>query len=382
MSQKVSTGLGTAILLIMAFTAGYFVWIIEKDIQQPTTVAQFNGQRTPPLTKIDSMLGSKSDELVYSSKDFKYSFAYPKMRLGAELCLYEDYVDSITQDTYLDISMNCPQPTKVHSGDFSFNTVVSIKISPWSGSLKDFVKARRGANTSGIELTMTGPTVINGNETYVLRCPESKSVEEEMSVLCNDAWFMKNTDYVFEVRGSMDDTEPLLKTMKFIDSIANEMVDSTKIEFDGCGKADKYSSEAWYRYVVSRLGELKQSEAGIFDVCQSLDKSLVIILTNGGGADGLIPYCEAGSLFQYSVENKTLSQAKIDDRGRGCVAWPSEFGKRSGTMISLQGFGGDAGCRSTMYYDYDFIRNVVELKKECDKCEGEKAETCSESFRE
>lgn len=31
MNQKVSTGLGTAILLVMAFTAGYFVWMIERN---------------------------------------------------------------------------------------------------------------------------------------------------------------------------------------------------------------------------------------------------------------------------------------------------------------------------------------------------------------
>lgn len=217
MNQKVSTSLGTAILLVMAFTAGYFVWTIEKNNEQHATVAQLNGQRTVSLTMTDRMpSATSSEQLVYSSRDFKYNFTYPNKRTGVELCLYESYTDSVTHYTYLDISMNCPQPAGIRSGDFSFNTVVSIKISPWSGSLKDFVTARRGANTSGIELTMTGPTVINGNETYVLECPELKSAEGEMSVLCNDVWFMKNTDYVFEVRGSMDDTDPILKTMKFI----------------------------------------------------------------------------------------------------------------------------------------------------------------------
>jgi hypothetical protein len=149
------------------------------------------------------------------------------------------------------------------------------------------------------------------------------------------------------------------------------MVDSTMIKFDDCGKIDSYSNELWYGDVMSRLGEFQQSERGILDVCQSLDKSLVIILTNGGSADGLIPYCEAGSLFKYSVANKILSQATFDDRGRGCVAWPSEFGQRSGNMILLQGFGGDAGCGSTMYYEYDFMSDAVILKKECSKCEEE-----------
>lgn len=40
MNQKVSTGLGTAILLVIAFTAGYFVWIVEKNNQQTEVASQ------------------------------------------------------------------------------------------------------------------------------------------------------------------------------------------------------------------------------------------------------------------------------------------------------------------------------------------------------
>jgi len=147
------------------------------------------------------------------------------------------------------------------------------------------------------------------------------------------------------------------------------------ISFDGCGKIDNYKNESWYQNVKSVLQSANQSIAGILDVCQSLDKSQVIILTNGGNEDGLIPYCDAGSLFQYDVSRNVLAKAVLDDHKRGCVSWPSEFGKRNGNIISLQGSGGDAGCGNTMYYEYNFVDNKIELKKENDKCDGDKQGT-------
>lgn len=40
MNQKIPTGLGTAILLAMTFTAGYFVWVIDRNYEQSVPVPQ------------------------------------------------------------------------------------------------------------------------------------------------------------------------------------------------------------------------------------------------------------------------------------------------------------------------------------------------------
>lgn len=143
-----------------------------------------------------------------------------------------------------------------------------------------------------------------------------------------------------------------------------------EIAFDGCGKIDKYKNESWYSNFTKILNGGSIAINDISEACLSLDKTMLIIITGGS-------YCEAGSLFQYDVSKNVLAKAVFDDHKRGCVAWPVSFGKRSGKIISLQGSGGDAGCGATMYYDYNYVDNKIELKKECDKCEGEKQETCT-----
>lgn len=145
--------------------------------------------------------------------------------------------------------------------------------------------------------------------------------------------------------------------------------------FDHCGKIAKYQNESWYQNFLRKLERSGEYLNGIWEVCQSLDKKWLIILTNGGGKDGLNSYCEPGALYQYAIGEGQLSKAVFDDRGRGCVAWPTEFGPRSGNLITLEGSGGDAGCSSTLTYSYDISLNTIILVRECGSCQKE-PETC------
>lgn len=91
MNQKVSTGLGTTILLVMAFTAGYFVWMIERNNQQVTT-PQFivrnsatepiyeNGKKSTGETTESKVGADEPTWLVYEDSDIK--FQYPKTFCG------------------------------------------------------------------------------------------------------------------------------------------------------------------------------------------------------------------------------------------------------------------------------------------------------------
>ena len=54
-----------------------------------------------------------------------------------------------------------------------------------------------------------------------------------------------------------------------------------QIAFDGCGKIEKYVQEPWYNDFAQKLGENKQQMTTIADICQSLDKTLVIALFQG-----------------------------------------------------------------------------------------------------
>jgi len=181
-----------------------------------------------------------------------------------------------------------------------------------------------------------------------------------------EAWYVNSMDSKRYFLDRPTDAFNIMKTLGLGISNTNfNSLTDNNISFNDCGKIDKYKNESWYQNVKNALQNINQSIASILDTCQSLDKSQVIILTNGGNDDGLIKYCEAGSLFNYNVSKNILTKTIFDDHKRGCVSWPSEFGKRDGNIISLQGSGGDAGAGSTMYYDYNFVDNKIELRKEC-----------------
>lgn len=162
---------------------------------------------------------------------------------------------------------------------------------------------------------------------------------------------------------------------EFIDIISTfnfQEQDNEKIKnisFDGCGGIDKYKSEFWYSDFIKKLSDNNTAANDIAEACLLVDKKIFIALTKGG-------YCDVGSLFQYDVSKNVLAKAEFNDRERGCVSWPKKFGDKNDDIISLKGFGGDAGCSNIMYYDYSFIGNKIELKRECDQCEGDKQETC------
>lgn len=92
MNQKVSTGLGTTILLVMAFTAGYFVWMIEKKNQWPVVLSS-----TPVIVKIESKKQETEDATIdtaswkqFAHVAFNFTFLYPsEMIVGSNNIGYE-----------------------------------------------------------------------------------------------------------------------------------------------------------------------------------------------------------------------------------------------------------------------------------------------------
>lgn len=122
--------------------------------------------------------------------------------------------------------------------------------------------------------------------------------------------------------------------------------------FDSCGSIDKYSDQNWYNKFSNQVATSKVSDA-----CLSLDGNLLIAIIPGG-------YCEGPSIYRYRVAEDTIEEAVIDNRGRGCLASPQEFGKREGSVIRLgEGFGGDAGVSAVMEFDYNYSTNIVTLIK-------------------
>lgn len=216
MNQKVSTGLGTAVLLVMAFTAGYFVWIIEKDNSQEPMYYQVASTEKIIQDSQKKDVNPATEEvglLSYTSSEFGFKFTYPEKHQGEGVCFYKPYIDTLTQITYIDISMSCPQSSDMQSGTFSFNTVSGIVITPWEGSLLDFVTAKQKEITPATDFVLEGPVDIYGKQAYALRCPEDESVVGEMPSICSDRWFLENAGSVFELTHN---AEPLLKSIEFL----------------------------------------------------------------------------------------------------------------------------------------------------------------------
>lgn len=83
MNQKISTGLGTAILLVMAFTAGYFVWMVEKNNQQPVSTSLV--ATTKKISKTDTVMPAKND-----AKDAVIKLVIPESKEIADWQTYRN----------------------------------------------------------------------------------------------------------------------------------------------------------------------------------------------------------------------------------------------------------------------------------------------------
>lgn len=103
----------------------------------------------------------------------------------------------------------------------------------------------------------------------------------------------KAHNYIFSSLGCDHDEktdfasfEKVISTLKIIDTSNQSDISSSDFltlasentKFDACGEIGKYKNEAWYQDVANKLKENKQPLNGVLDVCQSLDKNLVIIL--------------------------------------------------------------------------------------------------------
>lgn len=88
MNQKVSTGLGTAILIVMALTAGYFVWVIEKNNQQEFPIILLTSTqsiKSKLATELETKNGKKittedketANWKLYKNIKYGFEFKYP-----------------------------------------------------------------------------------------------------------------------------------------------------------------------------------------------------------------------------------------------------------------------------------------------------------------
>ncbi|HBB02750.1 MAG: hypothetical protein US89_C0009G0068 [Candidatus Peregrinibacteria bacterium GW2011_GWF2_38_29] len=149
------------------------------------------------------------------------------------------------------------------------------------------------------------------------------------------------------------------------------MVPATDVKFASCGVLSSYSSKIWYPKLQAAAAELKIVLNPASESCFSENGGILTI--NAISPDKACT--QTGAIYNFSISSNNFIRATVNNKNvKGCLVWPTTFGKRDGTIIKMEGSFGE-GCRTTMYYDYDFIKNNLELKKSLTKCDGKPDQT-------
>jgi hypothetical protein len=153
---------------------------------------------------------------------------------------------------------------------------------------------------------------------------------------------------------------------------AGTLRDYSDAHFDGCGAVSSYADQPWYADLKAKIDrnptafwDKELSSEG----CYASDARVFVFL-------GPTDYCMSGNIYRYDIQSGELLQASMNmHNDDSCQSGMHEFGKRVGTVIPVTGSIGDAGCSAETFYDYDFARNHVELKKVHSWCQGDEEGT-------
>lgn len=211
---------------------------------------------------------------------------------------------------------------------------------------------------------------------------DPKNIPSKMEVVENEqTWFDVWLFYDTNDKTTEEELLAIYKSIKLKGNssqpaaLTEKQTTPEEISFDGCGKLSKYENKPWYPELAKNttlsvepviVKNVKTEEykvrdnatlKNVYDACFSENGNLLVMLIPGG-------YAQGPTIYRFDTKTYKLDRATLEDNERGWLASPYEFGKRTGNIIYLEGTSGDAGAGSTMYYEYDFVKNTVELKKE------------------
>jgi len=146
-------------------------------------------------------------------------------------------------------------------------------------------------------------------------------------------------------------------------------VPATEVKFDSCGSIGNYKTKDWYAAFTQTAATNQIAVDKITNTCYSENGKILIMLTPGDFYN-----CVNGMLARYDITGGTLQQATINNKQQKCLGWPTQFGKREGAVIKMEGPAVGEGCRTKMYFDYDFVQNIFELKKTYTTCDDKPAQ--------
>jgi type II secretory pathway pseudopilin PulG len=146
----------------------------------------------------------------------------------------------------------------------------------------------------------------------------------------------------------------------------NEFDPNMEVKFSKCGVAGAFRLEAWYPAFTEKLKTLNLVPKNVTSACFSDSGKMFIFIAQPGA------YCEGPKVYRYNMITTNIAAAEVLNKGVTCLGSLKEFGKRNGNVIGAIAPGGDGGCRREEHYNYDFIKNIVELIKSRSLCDGDK----------
>jgi mannitol-specific phosphotransferase system IIBC component len=148
--------------------------------------------------------------------------------------------------------------------------------------------------------------------------------------------------------------------------MVNEFNANTDIKFSKCGVSGAFRLEKWYPAFTEKLKTINLVPKNVTSACYSDGGNMLIFIAQAG------KYCEGPKVYRYNLETTNIAAAEVLNKGVSCLGSLKEFGKREGNIINAIAPGGDGGCRREEHYNYDFIKNTVELIKSRSLCDGDK----------
>lgn len=155
-------------------------------------------------------------------------------------------------------------------------------------------------------------------------------------------------------------------------STSQSAQDVKEFRFTSCGYASKYVYEDWYDNMRNKLSEIGLSPKSVTSACYSEEGSILILIAQKGA------YCEGPQVYKYNISINKLLPATVLSKDIPCLPPVNTFGKRNADLIRIETEGEEAGCKWETAYDYDYIKNAIELKSKRTICEGDASWTVKE----
>lgn len=124
---------------------------------------------------------------------------------------------------------------------------------------------------------------------------------------------------------------------------------------------------------VKTYGKVMLSANDVKQACYSAEGKIFLAIVPKGPSPDTTEF----HLLKYDLTTKTL----IDAFRRGnwtSITGPTQFGKRDGQIIHMDGSIKEGACIKAATYDYNYIKNTLTAKELCTSCEGQAEKKCEQ----